>query len=193
MIRAASLVPQPWKNGGGMTREIATGPKGASLDGFAWRLSLADVALEGAFSSFAGVDRVLVLLDGAGMRLAEAGGAMHVLDRPLALARFAGETAIHATLINGPTRDFNVMVRRDLARATVEARRGAHAIPCTLDVTFVFCVSGQIEIELADGARLTLHAGDTLRLDQPAACSAEDDAGWLHVGIELNRDCVTVG
>lgn len=193
MIRAASLVPQPWKNGGGMTREIATGPQGASLDGFAWRLSLADVALDGAFSSFAGVDRTLVLLDGAGMRLAEAGGAMHVLDRPLATARFAGETKIHATLIDGPTRDFNVMVRRDLACATVEARRGAHAVECAHDVTFVFCVHGQIDMALADGARLTLHSGDTLRLDQPAACLAEDEAGWLHIGIDLNRDRATSG
>lgn len=176
-----------------MTREIATGPQGASLDGFAWRLSLADVALEGAFSSFAGVDRVLVLLDGAGMRLAEADGATHVLDRPLAMARFAGETKIHATPIDGPTRDFNVMVRRDLARAAVEARRGAHAVACAHDVTFVFCVSGQIEIELADGARLTLHSGDTLQLDQPAVCIAEDDAGWLHIGIDLNQDRETVG
>lgn len=176
-----------------MTREIATGPQGASLDGFAWRLSLADVAQDGAFSSFAGIDRVLVLLDGAGMRLAEAGGAMHVLDRPLAMARFAGETQIHATLIDGPTRDFNVMVRRDLARATVEARRGAHAVECAHDVTFVFCVSGQIEIKLADGARLTLHSADTLRLDQPAACIADNDAGWLHIGIDLNRDRATAG
>jgi environmental stress-induced protein Ves len=185
MIRAHTLTPKPWKNGGGVTREIAAGPEGASLDAFAWRLSLADVASDGAFSRFAGVDRVLALLDGAGMRLAEADAGVHTLDAPLAIARFAGETPIHATLIDGPTRDFNVMVRRDLARARVEARRGSHSIACANDLTFIFCARGPLSVELADGARLTLDADDTLRLDQHAACTAHRDAAWLLVGIDM--------
>ncbi|CAH2774806.1 MAG: Conserved hypothetical protein (perhaps related to histidine degradation) [uncultured Caballeronia sp.] len=118
MIRADSLTPMPWKNGGDVTREIAAGPPGVSLDAFAWRLSLADVASDSAFSTFAGVDCVLVLLEGASMRLTKAGGRVHSLDAPLALVHFAGETPIRATLDDGPARDFNVMVRRDRTCAT---------------------------------------------------------------------------
>ncbi|SAK74825.1 HutD/Ves family protein [Caballeronia ptereochthonis] len=187
MIRADSLVPVPWKNGGGVTREIAAGPQGASLDAFAWRLSLADVAADGAFSTFAGVDRVLVLLDGAGMRLTDAHGCVHSLDAPLAIARFAGETPIHATLLAGPTRDFNVMTRRDRARATVQAHEEPASISLEHDVTFIFCARGRIDIKLADDRRHTLETGDVLRLDAASAlaCESRDGGSWLHVGIDL--------
>ncbi|SAL23790.1 hypothetical protein AWB71_01282 [Caballeronia peredens] len=187
IIRADSLTPRPWKNGGGVTREIAAGPPGASLDAFAWRLSLADVAADGAFSTFAGVDRVLALLDGAGMRLTEANGRVHALDAPLAIARFAGETPIHATLNDGPTRDFNVMVQRARARATVRACRESAAIAPAHDVTLIFCARGRIEIKGAGDTRHTLETGDTLRLDRASAleCAAPADAAWLHVGIDM--------
>ena len=66
-------------------------PPGAALDAFAWRVSVADVGTAGPFSRFDGIDRTLVLLSGAGMTLAEAGGARHVLDAPLARADFAGK------------------------------------------------------------------------------------------------------
>jgi len=91
LIRGASLAPRAWKNGGGVTREITAGPADAALDAFAWRLSIANVDAPGAFSTFAGIDRTLVLLDGAGMRLNEAGGRVHVLDAPLSMASFAAK------------------------------------------------------------------------------------------------------
>ncbi|SAK98007.1 hypothetical protein AWB77_05797 [Caballeronia fortuita] len=187
IIRADSLASVPWKNGGGITREIASGPAGASFDAFAWRLSLADVASDGAFSTFAGVDRVLVLLDGAGMRLTEAHGRVHALDAPLAMARFAGETSIHATLHRGPTRDFNVMVRRDRARATVNIGRASCSLELEHDVSFLFCAHGCIDIKLAAGTRHTLEAGDTFRVDRATEmeCVAEDGASWLHIGIDM--------
>ncbi|SAK58537.1 hypothetical protein AWB79_02545 [Caballeronia hypogeia] len=187
IIRADSLIAKPWKNGGGITREIAAGPPDASLDAFAWRLSIADVASNGAFSRFAGVDRVLVLLDGAGMRLTEADGRAHVLDAPLALARFAGETPIDAVLIDGPTRDFNVMVRRDRARASADVRRASCSIAGEHDLTFIHCAHGRIDIKTADGARHTLETGDTLQLERASAlqCEASEGASWLHVGIDM--------
>ncbi|BBU29273.1 hypothetical protein BTHE68_30070 [Burkholderia sp. THE68] len=186
IIRAASLTPAPWKNGGGVTREIAAGPQGASFDAFAWRLSLADVASDGAFSTFAGVDRVLVLLDGAGMRLTEADGRAHTLDTSLASARFAGETPIHATLIDGPTRDFNVMVRRDRARATVDVHHASCALTPAHELTFIHCARGRIDVKADDDARHTLEAGDTLCLDRATAldCEVKKGASWLHVGID---------
>ena len=61
----------PWRNGLGTTTEIAAEP---SADGrFHWRLSIADVAQSGPFSSFEGYDRTIAVVAGAGMRLAVAG------------------------------------------------------------------------------------------------------------------------
>ena len=68
LVRRADLTPRPWKNGGGVTREIAAHPPEAGLDGFDWRLSMADVASDGPFSAFPGIDRTLTVIEGAGAR-----------------------------------------------------------------------------------------------------------------------------
>ncbi|HDR9036019.1 TPA: HutD family protein [Burkholderia vietnamiensis] len=165
-IRGAALVASPWKNGGGVTREIAAYPPGAALDAFAWRVSVADVGAGGPFSRFDGVDRTLVLLSGAGMTLAEAGGARHVLDTPLARADFAGEAAIDATLHAGATRDFNLMTRRSAARATLAVwRAGTHRVE-PADTVLLFCAAGALDVAIG-GARYALQELDTLRLDAP--------------------------
>ncbi|AOJ86337.1 MULTISPECIES: HutD family protein [Burkholderia] len=168
MIRAADLVATPWKNGGGVTREIGAFPPGAALDAFAWRVSVADVGAAGPFSRFDGIDRTLVLLSGAGMTLAEAGGARHVLDAPLARADFAGETAIDATLHDGATRDFNLMTRRSAARGTVDVwPEGTHRVE-RADTVLLFCATGAVGIDIdIDGAHYALQEMDTLRLDGP--------------------------
>lgn len=116
ILRSADYPTRPWKNGGGTTRDIAVSPPGASLDDFHWRLSLAQVDRDGPFSRFDGVDRTLVLLDGA--------MALHEQDRRIDLVRgkpiaFEGERAIEATLPGGSTLDFNVMTRRGHARHSV--------------------------------------------------------------------------
>lgn len=40
LIRGAELVAVPWKNGGGLTREVAAFPADAGLDTFVWRVSV---------------------------------------------------------------------------------------------------------------------------------------------------------
>ena len=59
----------PWKNGGGLTREVASSPPGSALTDFDWRISFAEVAAGGPFSTFPGVDRVIILIDGPAMAL----------------------------------------------------------------------------------------------------------------------------
>ena len=112
---------QPWKNGGGITRTLAVHPDGATLDAFDWRLSAADIAADGPFSTFPGIDRVLVLLRGAGLVLTVDGHA-HALSTPGAMLRFPGEAHVHGQLTSGPTWDLNVMVRRGAAHAHVDVR-----------------------------------------------------------------------
>jgi len=103
---------EPWRNGGGSTRQVAIDPPGASVQsGFRWRVSLASVTADGPFSAFPGIDRSLWLLAGAGFELAMAGRAVR-LTQPLERLDFAGETEVAARLLGGPTEDLNVMVDR---------------------------------------------------------------------------------
>ncbi|WP_051481583.1 HutD/Ves family protein [Paraburkholderia nodosa] len=168
LLRGAALVASPWKNGGGVTREIAVAHvashAGASLDAFAWRVSVADVAQAGPFSRFEGVDRTLVLLEGAGMLLDEA-GRTHVLTQPLDVAHFAGEAAIDARLVNGATRDFNLMVRRDAARGTFEVWRANERRSMHAQTVLLYCAQGGQDVRVDGERHVRLEAGDTLRID----------------------------
>ena len=80
----------PWKNGGGSTEEI-TRDAGAGLDGFGWRLSIADIAESGGFSSFSGYQRVITVLQGDGMTLCVDGEDTRPL-LPLDPFAFSGES-----------------------------------------------------------------------------------------------------
>jgi environmental stress-induced protein Ves len=119
----ATLLPaneyrrERWKNGLGWTREVFRWPLDqADWD---WRVSIAEVDKGGPFSSFAGVDRELVLLSGEGMRLDFADGENVELRPPHDRLRFAGERELAAELFNGPTQDFNLMWRRERVSATL--------------------------------------------------------------------------
>lgn len=116
VLRRADTQRVRWRNDGGWTRELLRSPTDADqrADGFDWRVSVAEVESDGPFSSFDGYDRLLVLLDGAGMDLhfTVTGQTMR-LRADNRRARFRGESPIDATLIDGPTTDFNLIWRRN--------------------------------------------------------------------------------
>ncbi len=128
IVRHRDLVLTPWKNGGGTTAEVAVDPPGARLDGFEWRISMADVAAAGPFSTFPGVDRTLVLIEGEALDV-EVAGITHRLDATVPALTFPGEARTTASLPSGPIRDFNVMTRRGRfshqVRVAVEEHAGA--------------------------------------------------------------------
>lgn len=105
-----------WKNGGGVTHEIAKAPPDAAWEDFAWRISCAEVSASGPFSAFPGVDRVILLVRGGEMVLT-VDGVVHrlVAFEPLS---FAGES-VSSCEVSTPTLDINVMTRRGRMRACV--------------------------------------------------------------------------
>jgi environmental stress-induced protein Ves len=111
IIRFAELRSEPWRNGGGVTRELASHPKAASAQDGAWdwRVSIADVTKAGDFSAFPGMERVLTVVDGE-LLLLTVDGAEHPLEkyRPF---RFSGDAAANGALPTGDIRDLNVITR----------------------------------------------------------------------------------
>ena len=99
-LAAAKYRTVPWRNGGGVTSEIAVEPEGATVDSrFLWRLSLARIDRSGPFSAFDGYDRTIALITGAGMVLnfGERGSAR--VDKPMQPLAFSGEWAPGCALI----------------------------------------------------------------------------------------------
>ena len=103
-----------WRNGMGWTREILRLPEQGDWQ---LRLSIAEIEQDAAFSAFPGVERELVLLQGEGLRLRFADGRCQTLLPPFQRLRFAGEDEISGELVDGVTRDFNLMWRRDALNA----------------------------------------------------------------------------
>src|SRR6185437_7593790 len=90
IIRASDCKTTPWKNGGGSTTEIAVAPAEASLEDFDWRISMAVVASDGPFSSFAGIDRTLAVVKGDGLILTIGDAAPVTLANGAAPVSFPG-------------------------------------------------------------------------------------------------------
>lgn len=171
LLRAADRPASRWLNGGGVTREIAAGPSGAGLGDFAWRVSLADVEQGGPFSSFPGVDRTIMVVDGPGMELT-VDGVAHTVADPYEPFVFSGDAVTDCRLLDGPIVDFNVMTRRAVATADVRVvREGFTVAPRNGAVTLVIALTGAVTVD---------ESGATLdRFD--AAVLSEGDAATVHV------------
>jgi uncharacterized protein len=168
LLEPADYVRMPWKNGGGHTTQIAAHPEGARVDAFDWRVSIADVATDGPFSNFPGADRTIVLVAGAGMRLSGSGHAVE-LRAPWEPYAFNGDDAIDCTLIAGPVRDFNLIVRRAraLGHVTVVREAGTRIPPARWRVCYA--ALGTVECLVPGHPPLALAADQALLVDDDAA------------------------
>ena len=160
----------PWRNGGGRTREVAAEPQGARAgDAFRWRVSVAEVASDGPFSTFPEVDRTLWLLRGNGMEL-DIDGRQVRLEQPLASVEFPGEAKVHARLLGGPTVDLNLMLHRRLSGRDSTVQRLARGCQITRTIPWPgqdlwLVLDGTLEVTAPDTSAWTLATGDALRLD----------------------------
>ena len=153
-----------WRNGQGWTREIHA--EGTAED-WSWRLSIAEIEHDAAFSLFPGVDRELMLLSGDGLRLRFDDGECVELSPPHDRHRFAGERALTGELVDGTTHDFNLMWRRDRIRADTWHRPlvGPMVIFVEPGSTWVVhLIAGQARFDATSGLP-ALAAGDTAVLE----------------------------
>jgi uncharacterized protein len=159
IVRMSVLKTAPWKNGGGVTREIAVCRVGDEL---AWRLSMADVASDGPFSPFEGVTRILTVIDGNGMELISANGTQEALfGSPI---RFDGALRLVSKLKNGSLRDLNLMFNPILCDGDVNLVTGPwhQVLKAGPSLTIAVCgLRGSSQIDSAT----QLFAGDTMLLE----------------------------
>jgi uncharacterized protein len=175
IIRYADYIETPWKNGGGVTHEIARSDESSEPD---WRVSLATIDRDGPFSDFTGFDRTIVPLDGGGFELSFDDGESVVLDRRCVPFRFAGEKKVRCRLLDGRSRDLNAMTLRSRWEHDVVALALSHD-PVQFDApagSFVFfagaaAAAGENEtFDLRDGDTLACDAA--VRLELRAASEA---------------------
>jgi len=120
IVRLVDIQPTPWRNGGGVTRELVAWPE---KDDWVWRMSVAQIDANGPFSRFDGVDRWFAVLSGAGVQL-DVGGHAHALSAMDAPLLFDGTASTRCDLLDGSTQDFNLMVRQSAGRSHMERIQG---------------------------------------------------------------------
>lgn len=180
------LTPMPWKNHAGSTRQLTCEPAGADLESFVWRVSVADVDADAPFSTFAGIDRTIVLLSGAGLNLLLDDGTAHSLTNTFAPFAFAGETGVHATLQGGATCDFNLMVRREAAVGTIAVHATPGQVTLSASAALAFVAQGHALLIDREGCTQRLEMGDSVRLGDGQArpdlqCAADTVLLVVHI------------
>lgn len=120
VVALQDVAASPWKNGGGVTRELAVWP---AVGDWSWRMSVAEVDQSGPFSRFDGIDRWFAVIDGAGVQLDMAGKNYFLtsVDAPFC---FDGAASVDCQLLAGKTVDFNLMVRRNSASGHMQRVSG---------------------------------------------------------------------
>ncbi|MGZ8259204.1 MAG: HutD/Ves family protein [Caldimonas sp.] len=182
LVRTADVDALPWKNGGGVTRELLARP-----DAGDWRVrvSVAEVASDGPFSAFRGVERRFAVLDGAGVVLTIDGRAHRVTRDDEALA-FSGSSETHCRLLDGPTRDLNLMLRGvpgGLCRVVPDERWRVDARECGLYAT----TAGTCFAMPAASERCAVPAQVLCWWSEAPAAIVFDGAGWwLRAGTAAN-------
>lgn len=131
-----------WKNGGGLTREIAKQQVNGAV---IWRLSIADVAGDGPFSRFDGLTRILTVIEGDGVDLQGPDGVMQA--RLLQPVRFSGDLPIVGRLTHGPIRDLNVIFDATRAAADVRMVKGPQRIDLGPGQTGCLVITGLVQAD----------------------------------------------
>lgn len=179
LLPYANYAQMRWKNGQGVTREVCRFPDSEQYD---WRISVATIHENGAFSRFPGYLRNISVLEGDGMFLT-LDGQRSALIPPFQAADFSGDGETYCEVVGGPLLDFNVIADRETTQATVHWSRGgewAHQ----QGVMLLFN-AGSERVITVSGQRFTLQPYDSLLVDAPADVVADS-------GAETRLACVTL-
>ena len=174
MVSLDDVTPAPWRNGGGITRELLAWPTPQDWD---WRISVAEVDKSGAFSRFDGVQRWFAVLGGAGVQLT-LDGQPHELTAQSAAFCFDGALPCACELIDGSTEDFNLMLRNGRASARMVR------------------VVGALDTSVRPGTRVAVYAWDepvTVQVDKAFVTVPPHTLAWhvLAAGASVHIEAPT--
>jgi environmental stress-induced protein Ves len=156
----------PWKNGGGVTVDIAdaceAGAQPGNWSGMLWRLGRTQIARPGPFSDLTGYDRILTVIGGRGLVLDIEGGAALDVREPFRPVRFRGEERIASRLEAGPVDVLNLIADRNRA-IDVAIPGDAAARPLDGAVSIVYAIEGS-RVAISDEV-FALNADEALRIE----------------------------
>jgi len=166
-------VRTPWKNGGGVTTDIA-------FEGDTWRFSRTPITVAGRFSDYTGFDRMQVLVAGSGLVLQTPEGDMDV-RRPFEPVRFAGETPIVSRLEAGPVEVVNLIGDRSRVRIDLVVMNAGGTGHLGPGLHIAYCPAERAALRL-QGEEHDLEADGGLRIEDADGMVATCSAGRIVLG-----------
>ncbi len=156
----------PWTNGGGTTTELA---RDTADEDCGWRLSIADIAQDGQFSTFAGMQRIVTVLQGSGMRLTSNGGTSGDL-LPFEAYAFDGGAGTSCALLGDPVQAFNLMYRKVRFTARLEwlVFPGSRTFSTDATTVLFYNIGPETGISVSKGPKAALGTNELLRIDNTA-------------------------
>ena len=174
----------PWRNGGGSTTELLRHPA-SQQDPFLWRVSIAEIRESGPFSIFAGYNRSILLLEGAGVVLHFAGGEQKTLRVDDDFFDFSGDRNVSSSLVSGPVRDFNVICDRRRISGTANVIR-LSGEPLRFDpgehsTVVIHPLAANVVAGGAGLGAVAIPLGSTLQIEDAAPCTLSGSSGSVIV------------
>lgn len=177
VVELASVPEQPWRNGGGLTRELLAWPAAVPWQ---LRVSVAEITRDGGFSAFPGVQRWFAVIEGAGVEL-DFDGRRALLTPDSVPCTFDGAAAPACRLIDGGTRDLNLMVQQHAGLG--DMLPVAPGVPWHSSAAWrgVFS-AGPLQLHMGNAASLALSAGSLAWHDDAAGqswhCTGGSGPAW---------------
>ncbi|MEO6944605.1 MAG: HutD family protein [Lacisediminihabitans sp.] len=178
VLRFADYPVVPWRNGNGLTREVAAsavpmastnrdpdgaGPQPLPAPTPAWRISMATVDGDVSFSDFSGLVRALGVVDGDGIDLT-VDGRMSTLRPGETYGPFAGGAPASARALGGVALDLGLIFDPARTRGELSAV-GAGSRDIVGLIWFVVSLIDGLEVSLNGTLVATLARRDTAALD----------------------------
>jgi environmental stress-induced protein Ves len=146
----------PWKNGGGITVDIAE-------QGDVWRFGRTPITEAGPFSDYAGFDRLQVLVAGRGLVLDTPDGEIDVRT-PFKPVRFSGETPITSRLEAGPVEVVNLIGDRARVKLALDVLTAGSTLGVEAGTHLIYAAHGDASLEI-DGMPQDLALDHALRVE----------------------------
>ncbi len=172
LLDPAHYITTPWKNGGGVTVDIA-------VEGDIWRLGRTPIVAAGPFSDYSGFDRVQVLVAGSGLVLKTPDGEIDV-RQPFRPVRFAGETPIVSRLESGPVEVVNLIGDRAKVRIDIRVLDEGRSLRLGPGTHIIYNPHGNSSLDV-DGVRHVLTDDHALRIEAANATVLAGKSGCLLV------------
>jgi environmental stress-induced protein Ves len=186
LIRRHEMVEGRWRNGMGVSWEIASHKEEGAAD-FSWRFAKARIDRDVPFSIYPGMDRVFMQLSGNGLDLKFETGEVLQVHKSFEPHAFACDVPLNCKLLDGPCFDLNLFTARGdyEAQASVLNLNGMETLDLA-DIEAVFMALEGSVVLSGQGGAVHLRRGDAALASSEQTINVAGQKAKLFVGLLHN-------